>query len=198
MRVLLVAVLTAAAATTPAHAVTSRPGPGATCAFVSLTDPGMGGGEVLSGLVLGGPLAAFDDAGSVVGGELACTIQVGSGTHGDETNDTFRVSTTDTAVVVQPPAEFTIPAPPNVPVYLCTEFRPYDDSPPLYWADQNDADPMSAGRWSTNHNVACELAVALSDDDPAVQAVLDTCGPTCRDDLPVVDRVFVAPPRVVT
>jgi hypothetical protein len=156
-------------ATIPAHAGPPVDGPsGFLCGFSSVTDPGTEGGNVQTGEIDGGPLIDITAAGTVnAGGTLTCTIQVGFSLHSDPDNgaSASATATAGSPVVYLPPTLVSYNSPPNVSVYLCSQYtRP--DGTKLYWHASDD--PTVDGHWTTDPNKPCSLAIEAGGDDANV------------------------------
>lgn len=140
----------------PAHAEDPQ---GALCSLATATDVSAESADDLqTGEIHAGPLTGS--------GTLTCTVQVGSDQHLDRSNDATTARSTGATVVVIWPTLVTYAAPPQVPVYLCTEFMS-DAGPVLYW------DSLGS-RWTTDSRTPCRLAISGGTDDPVFDPVHDS------------------------
>jgi hypothetical protein len=178
-RLMLSAVAFATAATFAPGIAQATPadGPsGLLCGFTSTTDPGTEGGDVQTGELDAGPLTAIDDTATPPtpptpqSGTVKCTIQVGGSTHAAPDNGAS-ASASGTGVIVLPATLVSYNSPPNVPVYLCTQFT-YSDGRTVYFDDPND--PTVDGNWDTDPNVDCGLATEVSSPPPPPPSPVQT------------------------
>ena len=121
----------------PAHAT---PDPTGMLCGLSATAGASADGTTWTGHVDAGPVVLDSTTGSVT-----CTVQLGSETHGDSTNDAVAAPANGSHVVVLPPTPVSWTAPTTEPVYLCTEVT--DGGTTLYYdvpSDSWDLDPVTA------------------------------------------------------
>ncbi len=143
MKKFILAAVMVAAATAPYSPASAGPpadGPsGILCGFTSEEEPGADG-DVQTGEIDGGPIVGT--------GTLTCTIQVGYALHSGA--DAARASASGSTVVVLLPMIVSYVSPPDVPVYLCSEWR--DWSGTYYWHRQPT---FGDGHWTTDPNKPC-------------------------------------------
>lgn len=150
-KLVLAAVMAAVAMApySPAVAGEEAPGPGGVlCSFATISDPNTEDGSVQTGYISGGPVFAA--------GTLRCSIQVGVEPHSG--SDAVSVSGSNAGpapIVVIPHTVVSYVSPPEVPVYLCSEWT--DANGTVYFHE--DPDP-ALSHWSADPATPCSLATS--------------------------------------